>query len=72
MGRSIWRSRGCSLAGLDEEGLVWGRSEEFDERGLKRVVCRFEFFLADEMEKLKESWKDVWSRRIYLAEIFCL
>ena len=36
MGRSIWRSRGCSLAGLDEEGLVWGRSEEFDERGSMR------------------------------------
>ena len=34
MRRSIWRSRGCSLAGLDEEGLVWGRIEEFDERVL--------------------------------------
>ena len=31
VGRSFWRSCGCLLAGLDERGLVWGCSEEFNE-----------------------------------------
>ena len=36
LGRSIWRSCGCLLVGLDEEDLVRGRSEEFNEWGSVR------------------------------------
>ena len=43
-GRSIWRSRGCSLVGLDEEDLVRGRSEEFNEWGsVRERFFRLEF-----------------------------
>ena len=47
VGKDIWRSRGCSLAGPDVEDLVRGCNEEFGECTVVRSqfsfgVCRVE------------------------------
>ena len=80
MGRSIWRSRGCSLAGLDKDIFSFGTGQgvgrvSFDERAVCRLkfvwqmIGEFEGVVEDLSEEGELFGRDIW---FTVARLFIL
>ena len=71
-GRSIKRSCGCLLVGLDEEDLVWGRIENFNKCSPVREWI-FIWSLSGRIDReVEEIIKEFLSVGTYLVGICCL